>query len=119
MTTSEYLTREELSAYLNTLSLSDLSDIAQERGLVIGGSGKDGKITKKDYVQSIGAHVVGHPTHVLARAIVPYHNGVIIEEAGINWRMGEKRVISIEAYRQIIQDAHPDNFEILSKMFTV
>ncbi len=119
MSTQEFMTRDEISAYLKGCTLSDLLDIARERGLVIGGSGKDGKVTKKDAVAAIGAHVVGKPTHAKVRAIRGYHNGMIVGGHGINWGSGEVRVIPVAVYRQIIQDAHPDDFEVLGKVYSV
>lgn len=118
MNTAGLFTPTEAETKLKSLSVARLEEVADRLGLVIGGSGKDGKTTKADYTKALTAFFRMNPTHVLVRIDVPYHNGAI--ENCAQWKPGEERIVSLGAWAQVKADAgNSDEFQVLKKLVMI
>jgi len=103
-----------VAPYLRGLTRNELEEMVKSRGVgEVGGSGKDGNVTKADLVGVLGAHMKSYPSHVRVRAEIFYHNGIIPDGQGLEWKQFEERVISLGAWDQIKQDTKPDQFIFL------
>lgn len=115
MSTAGLFTPTEAETKLKSLSAERLEAIAAEHGLVIGGSGKDGRTTKGDYVKALAAFYSMNPTHVLVRIETQYHNGAI--ENCAQWKLGEERILSLGAWAQVRADVgNHDAFQVVKKL---
>lgn len=116
MSTPVLLTPDKTKAGLNRLSLSVLSALAEARGLIVGNTSEDGRTARADLIAVLSAHMNAFPSHVRVKSENPYHNGLIPDRAGVEWRAGEERVISLGAYQQILADVPPEHFVIIEKL---
>lgn len=113
---SEYLSLKETKKYIDSLTLAALKRLANQRGLVVGGSGRGGALTKRDLLGPLGAHLRDFPSHVRVRADRHYHNGGLPDRLGVEWQPDEERVVPLPVFYQLQSDAPEEMFTIVERL---